>query len=250
MDPLGSRCATGGAHQRPTRTPSRCQAHRAGRTTGRLESPGPPSPPQVSGGQQGAQGNPNLRSSLGSALDLSFGRKIHTPLETENIRLRKRQRDRVGAGGGTAAPPGSRSRPWRPICGGVAGLGRGPGARAWGAFLPEHLRGCVWAVGKRLGPGPCPSLSSAAFLPSFEISGSSEPRPGPGQGTQGRRDPQVPGVRELLLSSGFYYGEGLLAPSVGLRVWKGRLRPGKRSQLAPAPTAGNWPGRTKPPEAP
>jgi len=100
VDPLGSCCATGGAHQRPTRTPSRCQARRAGRTTGRLESPGPPSPPQVSGGQQGAQGNPNLRSSLGSALDLSFGRKIQTPLETENIRLRKRQRDRVGAGGG------------------------------------------------------------------------------------------------------------------------------------------------------
>lgn len=62
--------------------------------------------------------------------------------------------------------------------------GRGPGARAWGAFLTEHLPGCVWAGEKRLGPGPCPSLSSAA-LPSFEISGSCEPRPGPGQGTRG-----------------------------------------------------------------
>lgn len=122
--------------------------------------------------------------------------------------------------------------------------GRGPGAPSsqstCGGVCGLEGRCCGQALAL-----PCPA--PPFFPPSRgRISGSSEPRPGPGQGTQRRGDPQVPGVRELLLSSGFYYGEGL-APPVGLRGWKGRPRPGKRSLHTPAPTAGNWPGRTKPP---
>lgn len=123
MGPLRYRCATGGAHQGPTRTPSQCQARRPGRTTSRLESPGPPSPPQVSGGQQGAQGNPNLRSSLGSALDLSFGRKIHTPLETGKHPSEKETKGPGGGGrrGGREKEPPRKERGARTAWDGSAG---------------------------------------------------------------------------------------------------------------------------------
>lgn len=67
-----------------------------------------------------------------------------------------------------------------------------------------------------MAPGPCPFLSNAALLPSFGISASSEPRPGLGQVTQRRQDPQVPGLRELPLGFLLWGGTRPTSCSAGL----------------------------------
>ena len=67
-----------------------------------------------------------------------------------------------------------------------------------------------------MAPGPCPFLSNAALLPSFGISASSEPRPGLGQVSQRRQDPQVPGLRELPLGFLLWGGTRPTSCSAGL----------------------------------
>lgn len=153
----------------------------------------------------------------------------------------------VGAEGGTAEAPSSRSRPRVPS---AASPGRPPPRAPAGVCVGAIEALAALTLGQEAS-GWCQALvPSCPTPPFFPHSGSAPPLSpalGLGRLPSGGRTPKSRASGSY--HSGFYYGEGL-GPPVVLRGCKGRLRPGRRPQLASALTTGNWPGRTRAPVAP